>query len=84
MSMNPISSTAASFIQKTLSAGSSQNAISAATEEATETAYTTRQEAANGDQVAVRKLAREEQQQQTESPKPAQEPGKGESVDQKA
>ena len=81
MSMSPISSAAAGFVKQALANTSAQNTASAAMEEATETAYTTRQEAVHGDQAAVRKLARQQQQQQLESSKPAQKPGKGESVD---
>jgi len=54
----------------------------AAIQEATETAATTRMEAARGDQQAVRKLAKQQQQQmQPQNPTPTPEPGVGEAVD---
>lgn len=58
MSANPIRSASSTPAQFTPPAQKPQNAAAAATEEATETADVTRQEAAHGDQVAIRKLAK--------------------------
>ena len=86
MSVTP--STAASAIAKASSAyvqqltGSSSD--SSALAEATETPATTAKEAAKGDQVAKRLLAKEQAAQAAQAPESPQEPGKGELVDQKA
>ncbi len=57
-------------------------AVSSAQEEASETATTTRQEAARGDQVAIRKLAKMHQKELLLNPPlPAKEPGKGGFID---
>jgi hypothetical protein len=62
MSVNTISSAVASYVQKVTggqaSGARSSSGVSAAMQEATETAAATRQEAAKGDQQAIRKLAR--------------------------
>ena len=67
MSATPISA-ASSPVQYTPPTPKAPSAAAAATEEATETAAVTRQEAAQGDQVAIRKLA---QQAQTKQAAPA-------------
>jgi hypothetical protein len=65
-----------------IAATSSMNAITAAAlQEANETPATTMIEAARGDQQAIRKLAKMQQQQiQPETPTPKSEPGAGETV----
>ena len=86
---NAISSAASSYIKQVTGAGSSTD-TSTALEESTETAATTTQEAAHGDPVAKRLIARQQQQKQlqnptpTTPPAPAQELGKGQQVDQQA
>lgn len=89
MSIPAVSSTSASVI-----AGAASNYVkqvtggttspSSAMAEATETPDVTRKEAAKGDPVAKRLLAKEAAAQQQENPAPAQEPGKGTIVDEKA
>ena len=79
-SASTIASAATNYIKQT--AGS--NDTSSALEEATETATTTAKEAAHGDPVAKRLIARQQQEQQLQNPAPAKEPGKGEEIDQKA
>ncbi len=70
MSATPISSAATppQYTPPAPKAPKAPSAIAAATEEATETAAATRQEATHGDQVAIRKLA---QQEQATQPPPA-------------
>jgi hypothetical protein len=62
---------------------SAKSAAAAAAEEARETAATTRQEAAKGDPVAIRKLAREQQSEQARESTSARESGKGALIDRK-
>jgi hypothetical protein len=57
------------------------NSFAAAAQEATETSATTKQEAAHGDQQAIRKLANQGQQQQTPVATPTSQPGVGGTVD---
>lgn len=84
MSVTPVSSTATTHIQPSSAASASQSVLAATLEESTESAATTRQEAVKGDQVAVRKLARlQQQQKQQVTPVAAKEPGKGELLDHK-
>ncbi len=61
------------------SSSSIQASLAAAVEEATESAATTRQEAAQGDQVAIRRLARRTSQKPAAAP--VREAGKGERID---
>jgi hypothetical protein len=68
MSAQPISSSSSTPVPYTPPAPKRQNAAAAATEESTETADATRQEAAHGDQVAIRKLAKLDQ---AKTPAPA-------------
>ena len=80
-SVAAVTSAASSYVkQVTGSAGDTSSAM----EEATETAATTAKEAAKGDPVAKRLVARQQQEKQLTDPTPAQEPGKGGQVDQKA
>ena len=78
MAINPVTSTVAHYVHQVMSGGASQAISSAALEEAKETAAATRQEAARGDQVAIRKLARLRQAQQMQESKPVQAPREGE------
>jgi len=88
MSVNATSSTNASLIASAASGYINQVAStgtqSSAMQEASETPATTAQEAAKGDKVAIKLLAKQQQEKQLENPTPAQEPGKGLAVDQKA
>jgi hypothetical protein len=62
-----------------------QAALQAAMQEASETVATTKKEAANGDQQAIRKLARQEQQQmQNSAPTLTSEPNADELVNYQA
>src|SRR5258708_30583452 len=65
MPVTPITSAASSPVQYTPPAGNAQSAAAYAAEEATETAAVTRREAAHGDQVAIRKLAKQDLAKQT-------------------
>ena len=88
MSVNAVASTSASVIANAASkyvnqtTGSTSTA-SSAMQEATETAATTAKEAAHGDPIAKRLLARQQQEKQLQDPTPSEEPGKGEQIDQK-
>jgi hypothetical protein len=62
----------------------SSPATSSALEEARETAATTRQEAAKGDQAAIRLLAKQKQFEDLHNAAPSHEPGKGALVDHSA
>jgi type IV secretory pathway TrbL component len=77
-----VSQAATGYVKRTAASTSGTSGTSSAMQEATETASTTKQEAAHGDRVAQRKLAREQQTQQLTNPTPA--PGKGSIVDQHA
>jgi hypothetical protein len=77
-SASVISSAASQYVAQTTSTGGSS---SSALAEATETPATTAKEAAKGDPVAKRLLAKEAQEKQLEDPVPAKEPGKGNLVD---
>lgn len=77
-----ISSAAAGYIKNTTGSGSTSS--SSAAQEATETPDVTAKEAAKGDRQAIRLLAQRQQAKQLEDPTPAQEPGKGDQIDQKA
>ena len=83
MSISGVSSPASSvsgYVQRVVSGSTSQGG-SSAVEEANESRDTTRQEAARGDQVAIRKLARLKQLQQAQTPAPAPQPAKANTVD---
>ena len=89
MSVAPVASTSASVIANAASqyvgqTTGSTSAASSALQEATETASTTANEAAHGDPVAKRLIAHQQQEKQLQDPTPAEEPGKGEQIDQKA
>jgi hypothetical protein len=72
MSVAPSSSVTQNHVRPAPTAASSQSAAAAALQEATESAATTRLEAAHGDQVAMRKLASQQQQAKPAvSPAPA-------------
>lgn len=58
-----------------------QSSNAAAQQEATETAATTRQEAAKGDRVAIRKLAKLQRAAEAKEPMSSREDGKGQDVD---
>lgn len=78
-----ISTAASSYLQQNSSSSSNSSAL----QEATETPTVTAQEAAKGDAVAKRLLAKQAQEKSLTSPSPtprAQEPGKGEQIDQQA
>jgi hypothetical protein len=60
MAIDAISSAMSDYVQK-VTASTSQTAIAAVVQETNETVDVTRQEAARGDQQAVRKLARHSQ-----------------------
>ncbi len=77
-----VSNAAAAYLNK--SSGGAQSSTSSALAEASETPAVTAKEAARGDAVAKRLLAKEQAQQAEENPAPAQEPGKGVVVDQHA
>jgi hypothetical protein len=84
MTITPVSNSATGHARTSSSASVSQSALAANLEESTESAATTKQEAAKGDQVAVRKLARQQQQNQQPNAVAAKEPGKGDLLDHKA
>ena len=63
MSVNPINSTPNLNSLHVSSPTNSRSAVAAALQEASESSATTQQEAAHGDQVAMRKLANQAQQQ---------------------
>ena len=84
MSVNPITRATTAPRHPMSTPNNSPNAAPSAQEEAGETMDTTRREAALGDQVAVRKLARMEQQNQLLNPTPAAELGKGETINRTA
>ena len=81
MSVSSISNSPSTPIQQASSGGTARAALAAAVEEVTESAATTRQEAAQGDQVAIRRLARQPKAQPVNAPSRAREPGKGERAD---
>lgn len=60
-------------------AGVQYNSVGDAAQEAAETKATTMQEAAHGDQQAIRKLAKEQELEQVSAPSP--QPGVGGTVD---
>ena len=76
-----ITSAAATLVQQ---ASSSTSSLSSALQEASETPATTALEAAKGDPVAKRLLAREQQEKESLNSAPTSEPGKGEAVDKRA
>ena len=78
---NAIASAASNLVQKASGSGSSS---SSALQEATETPAVTAKEAAKGDPVAKRLLARQQNEQELLNTTSASEPGKGEVVDKKA
>ena len=82
MSISGVSSPASAvsgYVQRVVS-GSTSQGDSSAVQEANESRDTTRQEAARGDQVAIRKLAKLKQLQQIQAPAAAQEPAKSNTV----
>jgi hypothetical protein len=85
MSVNPVNSSIAAFVQRVASGGASQSqptAMASAVQEATETPNVTLKEAQKGDKVAIRKLQQEQQaKQQQAAHAKAPEPGKGSRID---
>ena len=79
-----IASAASTYIKQVAGSGGSATSQSSALAESTETPQVTAKEAAKGDPVAKRLLAKEQAAQQANNSAPAQEPGKGDLVDQKA
>ena len=73
MSITPANNAACSHVSQVPPAASSKSAASSAAEEANETGAKTRQEAAHGDQVAIRRLARQEQAKRLANPGAAPE-----------
>jgi hypothetical protein len=85
MSVNPVNSSIATFVQRVASGGTSQSqpsAMASAVQEATETPDVTLKEAQKGDKIAIRKLQQEQQAKQQQSAHAkAPEPGKGSHID---
>ena len=79
-SANAVAGAASSYVKQVVGSGNSSSAL----QESTETAAITAKEAAKGDPVAKRLLARRQQEKQLHDPTPTEEAGKGEQVDEKA
>ena len=77
MSVAPVTNAATPSIQQALAKGGLQSVAAAAVQEATETLNTTRQEAAKGDPVAIRKLAQLQQQEKSQESQHSHDTGKG-------
>jgi hypothetical protein len=88
MSISATSSSSANAVVKAASAyvnqGAGSTSASSALQEATETPAVTAQEAAKGDQVAKRLLAKQQEAKAISNPTPASEPRKGDQIDQNA
>ena len=79
-----IAAAASTYIKQVAGSAGSGASQSSALAESTETPQATAKEAAKGNPVAKRLLAKELAAKQSTDPEPAQEPGKGTLVDQRA
>lgn len=84
MSTDPVTSIATRSAQVAVAPASVTASLSAAQEETNESPAATRQEAAQGDAVAIRRVARNQHAKRPQKSAPAREPGKGELVDRSA
>lgn len=83
-SASAVTSAASNYVKQVTGNSAGASGASSALQEATETPAVTAKEAAQGDPVAKRLLAKQQQEKELENPTPSNEPGKGEQVDQKA
>lgn len=82
-----ISGAAFGYVQQVTGTSTSKGSQASVLEEATETSATTAKEAAKGDRIAIKLIAKQQAQKALENPpanESAKEPGKGDLVDQKA